>query len=181
MAAEHVLEKHVIVRSPYIVYQLTIGNKAYVGVQSKDKSLNIHYLLFGQWYYPYLSPTGKRMIDTDELREECGKDSFKFCDSHTQIVKLVDSPYEAFCAAQEHQKTLSEQYEMVSKNPGIRYKKLKFYSNQEIAEMQSELDELLQTEKYCEAWYRVRMKHGVKGRVPAYTPGLKCIMVPECT
>lgn len=181
MATETVIKKHIIVRSPYIVYQLIIGNKAYVGVKSTEDSMNVYYLLFGKWYYPYMSDIGKRMVDTDELREECGKDSFKFCNNHTTVVKRVDSPYEAFSAAQELQKSLSEQYEMVSKNPGIRYKKLKVYTNEEIAEMQSELDELLKTEKYCEAWYRVRLKHGVKGRIPAYTPGLKCIVMPECT
>ena len=153
--------KLVIERTQFIVYDIVIDGKAYVGVTGRTIDTAIKNLLFSK-DYPHMNASNsrvRRQLLTKEKLETFG--IVGFIDHFVSIVGQFDKPTDAQANAIRRQNELSHEFKMVSKCPGQMIGSRVLPSDEKISEYQKELNKYRRKfKKPGRAVYKFRKDHG---------------------
>lgn len=136
-------KRYKIVRTQFSVYEIIIDGKAFVGVTGKTAKHAVRGLLFS-YSFKYKIPNGSlarsRLISFNELNK-MGLD--KFYATYVRELGSFDRPAEAQVAAIRRQNELAHEYEMVSKYPGQQLGTRQLFSDERLAELETELNDMV--------------------------------------
>jgi hypothetical protein len=132
--------KLVIERTQFIVYDIVIDGKAYVGVTGRTVDTAVRNLLFSKdnrYKIANNSKVRQQLLTANKL-ETFGL--VGFIDHFVSIVGQFDKPTDAQANAIRRQNELSHEFKMVSKHPGQMLGSRVLPSDEKISEYQKELN-----------------------------------------
>ena len=129
-----------VVRTPFTVFEIIVGNKAFVGVTGNTPKHAVRGMLFS-YKYRYRIPNNgklrKRLISFNEL-DKLGFD--RFYENHVKELGSFSRSSDAQVIAIRRQNFLSHTYEMVSKCPGQTIGSRQLFSDEQLAKFETELN-----------------------------------------
>ena len=154
------ITKFKIVRTQFSVYEIIVGNTAFVGVTGLTVRKAVRNLLFYVGYGGFLKPNNsnvrKQLISAKELRE---LGVTNFVKKYVHPLGSFDRSSDAQVAAIRRQNELSHQYDMASKHPGQTIGSRQLFSDETLAKFQRELNRSFERMSAFGAIYKFRQRH----------------------
>lgn len=148
-----------VVRTPFTVFEITVGNKAFVGVTGNTPKHAVRGMLFS-YKYRYRVPNNgklrKRLISYNEL-DKLGFD--RFYENHVKELGSFSRSSDAQVIAIQRQNLLSHTYEMVSKYPGQCIGTRQLLPDETLKSLEDELNEMQKTMPKHQASFTFYEKH----------------------
>ncbi len=166
--------KHTLVRKPFLVYTVVVGDNAFVAVTANEEVNSCIYRLKHGASVFYVSQKWKTLIPDETIQNMEFKD---FVEKYVKVVATCEHPLSAYLIAQDHQIELAKTHNMISKNPGSVFKNMHVWTDEEIRTLQAELDGYLADgTRFSDAWYHLCQNHKDMCRMRGL-PGIKCLHI----